>query len=129
MVHVVMGEYQVFDGLARILRLCRSDRPVRLPVAHWRIEHYQGIAQLDDQAVVRPADRVLHTGRDLGQPQTVSGTRVEARVVGIEVGTDELTTQYPLIGHIAARWLRSSARARQGSRSGRLAGVHSRSRL
>src|SRR5262249_32955050 len=51
MIHMVMGEHQVFNGLARILRLCRSNGPVRLPVAHWRVEHYQGIAQLDNQAI------------------------------------------------------------------------------
>ena len=71
MIHVVMGEYQVFDGLAGILRLCCSDRPVRLPVAHRRVKYYQGIPQLDDQAIVRTADHVLHAGRNLDQPQTV----------------------------------------------------------
>ena len=65
MIHVVMREHQVLDGLARILRLCRGDRPVRLPVADRRVEHRQGIAQLDDQAVVRTTDRVLHAGREL----------------------------------------------------------------
>jgi hypothetical protein len=109
MIHMVMGEHQVLDGLTGILRLGRSDRPVRMPVVHRRIEHYQSIAQLDNQAMMRTTDHVLHAGCDLNQPQPCGGTRVKARVVRIEIGTDELAAQHPLIGHVTARWLRRRA--------------------
>ena len=94
------------DRLARELRARRAHQPHRLRVGHRRVQHDQVVAHLDHQAVVRAALDLVHAGRDFLQPQALRAARVEADVVGVHVGADELAAHHPLVGHVAHRRLR-----------------------
>jgi hypothetical protein len=66
-VHVVMGEHQLLDRLARILGLGRVNDPARLPFADRSVEDHDPVLHRDDQAVVGAADHVLHVRPKLGE--------------------------------------------------------------
>ena len=104
-VHVVMRQHEPFDRLAGEALSCGVHHPHRLRIADGRVDHDQVIAHLDQQAVVRAADDVEHAGRELVQAQALHCPRVEARVVGIHVGADELAPDHPLVGQVAGRGL------------------------
>ena len=102
-IHVVMGEHEILHGLTGELRARGAEDPVRMPIAHRRVEHDQVVTHLDEQAVMGAADHVLDTGRQLHEPQPRRGSRIVARHVGVEVGADELSPDDPLIRHGAGR--------------------------
>ena len=97
-VHVMMGEHQVGDPLARILLLHRVDDPARLPLADRRIEDHDAILHGDDQIVGGAADDVLHVRRKFDQLEAAAGH--EIHLVRVEEAAEEQTPDDPLIGHV-----------------------------
>ena len=73
MVHVVMGQDEILDRLARIFRFRRVDGPARLQLAIGRIEDDQIILHGDDQIVGGAALDMLHIGRELDQLEAAAG--------------------------------------------------------
>ncbi len=67
MVHVVMGEDEILDRLARVFRLRRIDDPARLQFAIRGIEDDQMVLHRDDQVVGGSALDMLHVGGKLDQ--------------------------------------------------------------
>ncbi len=112
----MVSQHEKSHGLAGILRARGVEDPVRVPVAHRRVENDQIVAHLDDQAVVRAADHVLDAGRPLLEPKPGRRSRVVARRVRVEIGADELAPDHPLIRHGTGRGLRRPRLERGGNR-------------
>jgi hypothetical protein len=79
MVHVVMGEDEIFDRLAGILGLGRVDGPSRLQLSIGRVEDHQIVLHGDDQVVGGAALDVLHVGGKLDQLEAAAANRANSR--------------------------------------------------
>ncbi len=99
MVHVVVGEDQIFDRLAGILRLRGINHPLRLDLADRRVEDGEAVLHVHDQ-IIGPGYHLLDVGGELHHFGR-RGRRIENRV-SVEEAAESDPAQHPLIRNIIA---------------------------
>ncbi len=101
MVHVVVGENEILDRLARILGFGGVDHPLRLALISRCVEHRETVLHVDDQVVGTAALNHLDIGRKFDELEAAAWREIDCITVG--EAAEEDAPQHPLVGNVGGR--------------------------